>query len=133
MKTLIVTDDMGTTYLLVHWLRKFCSTAVAIVNSGREALRMVENETFGLVFLDLALPDMPAEVLIREFKAVQEEIPLITMTDNSSRELERRVRSHGIIFYMEKPVSVDILQDLLRHHIQKQNSEQPNQIQGVQS
>ena len=133
MKTLIVTDDMGTSYLLVHCLRKFRSNGVAIVNSGRRALRLVQEETFGLVFLDLALPDMPAEELIPAFKAVQEEIPLITMTDKSCQELERRVRSYGIIFYMEKPVSVDILQELLRHHMQKQNLEQHIQIQGVQS
>jgi len=134
MSTLIVTADMSTSQLLVHWLRKFRYTPVAVADSGDKALRMVETATFELVFLDLALPDMPGEVLIPACKAVHGEIPLVTMTDSNCRELERKVRSYGIIFYMEKPVSVAILQELLRHHIQKrQITGQHNQIHGGQS
>ncbi|MBU0909345.1 MAG: response regulator [Proteobacteria bacterium] len=134
MRTLIVTDDMSTSNLLAHWLRKFRFTPCAIADSGSKALRMVRNAFFGLVFLDLALPDMPGEILIPALKAVHGQMPIITMTDSNCRELERKVRSHGIIFYMEKPVSVNILQELLRHHIQKkQIAEQLNQIQGGQS
>jgi len=136
MRTLIVTADMNTSHLLAHWLRKFRCSPCDIADSGKKALRMVDQATFGLVFLDLALPDMPGDILIPAFKAVHGEMPLITMTDNNSRELERKVRSYGIIYYMEKPVSVDILQELLRHHMQKkkkQITEQLNQIQGGQS
>ena len=133
MKTLIVTADRQTAQLLVHWLGKFRCTPCAIADSGSKALRMVKKTTFDLVFLDLGLPDMPGEILIPAFKAVAGEIPLITLTDSNSPELERRVRSCGIIFYMEKPVSTDILQELLRHHLQKnQDTKQHYHIQGDQ-
>jgi hypothetical protein len=40
---------------------------------------------------------------------------IVAMATHTTRELERRVRRQGILFYMTKPVARELLQGLLDH------------------
>ncbi len=44
---------------------------------------------------------------------------IITMTGYSSRDVEKKVRSHGILYYMEKPVVLAELKSIIQHRNKK--------------
>jgi DNA-binding response OmpR family regulator len=88
---------------------------VTAVESGREAVAAAACRRIDLFLLDVFLPDMTAMELIPQLKALQPEARIITLTGQSSRELERKLRELGISYYMAKPFQRDELHCILEH------------------
>lgn len=63
---LIVDDEPGVCWAL-EWLLSNKGFSVTTVISGREALRMVERQSFEWVFVDAKLPDAEGFELARQF------------------------------------------------------------------
>lgn len=83
--------------------------------TAQGTLDIVREKTFDLVFLDMSLPDMKAQELIEKLKELRSDIKIVTMTAASTDELEKEIRTRGIVYYMSKPVSENILKDILDH------------------
>ncbi|GBC62359.1 response regulator [Desulfonema ishimotonii] len=121
MDILIVDNDRVYIDFISQMLLKW-GHRVESVETGRAArsLAWAENRFFGLVFLDIGLPDIPGYTLITEFKTKWDQTSIIAMTARSSIELERKVRGYGIAYYMAKPFSVDELTALVSHISRRQ-------------
>jgi CheY-like chemotaxis protein len=89
--------------------------AVTAVESGRQAQEAAACRKFDLFLLDVFLPDMTAMELIPQLKRLQPEAMIITLTGQSSREVERQLRELGISYYMAKPFQRDELYSILVH------------------
>ena len=114
MKVLIAEDEV----LHAEMLRGMVASwghAVTVVENGREALEAAACRKFDLFLLDVFLPDMTAMELIPQLKTLQEEARIITLTGQSSRETERKLRELGISYYMAKPFQRDELHSILVH------------------
>jgi DNA-binding NtrC family response regulator len=114
MKVLIVEDDAT--------LSSTVSDAVArwgyrpeTAETGKLALKRIEDENFDLVLLDIFLPDCKGHELISQIKTKQPAIGVVTMTGYNSRDLEKEVRKQGILFYMIKPFADNQLRNILDH------------------
>lgn len=83
--------------------------------SGNEAIRKVQKKIFDLVLLDTSLNDITAQELIVKLKELRPDIKIVTMTESNGGELEKEIRTLGIIYYMSKPVSKKVLKDILDH------------------
>ena len=87
--------------------------------TGRETIRKVKDTHFDLVLLDVGLHDMSARDLIVRLKENRPDIGIVTMTAESSKELEQEIRTLGIIYYMSKPISEKNLKSILDHIFQR--------------
>ena len=114
MKVLIVEDEVLHAEMLSGMVASW-GHAVTVVESGQETLEAAACRKFDLFLLDVFLPDMTAMELIPQIKAMQEEARIITLTGQSSREVERRLRELGISYYMAKPFQRDELHSILAH------------------
>ena len=72
--------------------------------NGRAALEKAFAMDFDLFLLDVFLPDMTAMDLIPRLRSFRPDARIITLTGQSTRELERELRELGIAYYMAKPV-----------------------------
>jgi len=88
---------------------------VATAATGEKALSAAAAEGFDLLLLDVYLPDATAVELIPRLRGLGASAPVITLTGQSSRELERRLRELGIAYYMAKPVDAVELRSILEH------------------
>ncbi|MCP3891365.1 MAG: response regulator, partial [Desulfobulbaceae bacterium] len=79
------------------------------------ALHALKNNSFDMILLDIMLPDYKGYDLIPKFKNIHPEIHIITMTGHNSRELELKVRSQGILYYMVKPIETKNFKLILDH------------------
>jgi len=86
-----------------------------ICRRGTEALENFRCRTYDLVLLEVLLPDMDADRLIQEIKAIRPEVWIVAMTDRNSYELEVRIREQGILYYMIKSREIGNLKSLLEH------------------
>ena len=89
MNVLIVEDEPLQLAVLASMVRSYGHTVVLAV-SGEQALERVRSEAFDLFMLDVFLPDTTALELIPQVKSLQPDARIITLTGQSSRELERR-------------------------------------------
>lgn len=121
MKALIVQGKSEFCHELADLLRKTGLT-VDRARTWRESLAKAAQVDFDLVFLDMSFPDMPAgqaDDLIPRLKEALTGARFVVMTADNSRELERRVRKHGILYYMTEPVDLNALAQLLHHQIKR--------------
>ncbi len=76
MKTLIVEDDFASRKLMQKYLSPFGETDVVV--DGREAmdafkLAMEEDEPYDLICLDIMLPKMDGQQVLKELRKIEEE------------------------------------------------------------
>ncbi len=118
MKILIIDDAEPVFSILKLWIEKWGHEA-QIAQTGKEALEIVKNNFFDLILLDIFLPDIIAYDLIPDLKNQWSGMEIITMTGHSSREVEQKVRSHGILYYMVKPIDFAELESIIQHMSKK--------------
>ena len=114
MRILIVEDEILQAEMVAGMLKGWGHETIS-AGDGRKALEAVERFAPELILLDVFLPDASAVELIPQIKSVQPEARIITLTGQSSRELERRLRELGITYYMAKPFQAAELQAILSH------------------
>lgn len=114
MNVLIVDDEALQRELLVKVVEG-AGHQVAEAADAAEALERVQLQHFDLFLLDVFLPDMTALELIPAIKDEHPDARIVTLTGQSSRELERQLRELGISYYMAKPFQRAELESLLAH------------------
>lgn len=119
MNILLVESDHSTAEGILGALGAWGHKAQWSV-TGADALERVKQRHFDLILMDIFLPDIHGYELIPKLKKIQPEVKIVTMTESNSRELELQVRKQGIIYYMVKPFSIKIIEEIL-HHILLEN------------
>ena len=102
MRILVVEDEILQAEMVTGMLGTW-GHEVLSVDDGQRALNTIERWVPDLILLDVFLPDTSALELIPQIKSIQPDARIITLTGQSSRELERRLRELGITYYMAKP------------------------------
>ena len=110
-------DDLRT--ILVSILRRFCGYETIEAANGAEAIEKAVAEKPDLILMDLDLPDISG---IDAAKAVKENpttahIPIVAQTAWSSRQWKGKVLSTGMVDYLEKPVSMELMKATIEKFI----------------
>ena len=114
MDVLVADSDIHALSNIVELIQRWGHHAEKS-ETAQDTLEKVEEKQFDLVLLDMSLPDMTAQDLIGKLKELRPDIGIVTMTGTSTNELEKDIRTLGIVYYMSKPVSENILKDILDH------------------
>ena len=102
---LVVDDDRLTRWSIARQLDRVGYRVVEAA-SGEEALTLLSQAAPNLVLLDLGLPGMDGFAVLGEIRKIQPELPVITMTTDSTSEVSRRAKSLGANVHIEKPFDV---------------------------
>ncbi|MCG8633808.1 MAG: response regulator [Desulfobacterales bacterium] len=86
---------------------------VSHVSSGALAVEAVKQHTFELVMLELFLQDTMGYEIVPDLKLFNPGVSIIIMSEKNDPELEMKSRESGIIFFMEKPVRLEQLKQIL--------------------
>jgi DNA-binding response OmpR family regulator len=100
---LIVDDEVKILDIVKSYLENSGYRTLTAVN-GRDALRLLSNETVSLVLLDLMLPDISGEEICKKVRAVSD-IPVIMMTAKIEEEHIIHGLNIGADDYITKPFS----------------------------
>src|SRR5215472_10973418 len=79
LRILLVEDDLSLARIVAGGLREH-GFAVDPVASSREADRLVRENPYDVVLLDLGLPDGDGALLLRELRTRGETIPVLVLT-----------------------------------------------------
>ncbi len=122
MNILLVEDDATVAEIMGDTLQKW-KQDVTLATTGTAAVKESDSQQFDLALLDIMLPDGFGYDFIPQMKKSQPDLKIITMTGCSTPDMEKRVRRHGITYYMAKPVNLKELKDIV-DHISRKSSEQ---------
>lgn len=92
---------------------------VLTAGNGAEALEIIRQTSIELVVTDLKMPVMDGFQLLATLLTENRDISAIVMTAFGTAEIEKRVRKSGAIGYIEKPIDLQLLSDLIQEALAK--------------
>ena len=112
-KLLLIDDEEGYVTILAKRLAKR-NFLVKTALSGVEAIRILRSESFDLAVLDLKMEDMDGIEVLKVFKAIEPEMPVIILTGHGSETAAREGMEFGAFDYLVKPCDLSELVDRIR-------------------
>ena len=117
VRILVVEDDFNNQNVTMGLLSQLGLPADA-VNSGDEALRILENEIYDLILLDIRMPgadgyDVTSIIRDPESKIKKHDVPVIALTANVMSGARAECLDAGMDDYIAKPVSFGVLAEVL--------------------
>lgn len=110
---LIVDDDPSICRILEKILQKE-GYNIMIVNSGKQAIKIVERETVQLILLDIQMNGIDGMDTLQFIKSISPDTNIIMMTAHPTLETARRAMEHYAYDYITKPFDVDFLTELIK-------------------
>ncbi|MGQ0710430.1 MAG: sigma-54-dependent transcriptional regulator [Rhodoferax sp.] len=116
-RILVVEDDATIRMSLGHVLKKQ-GYDVELAETGREAIELFSRHAFGLVMLDLHLPDVHGLEVLRSLHESDETTIVVVMTAYPEvRTAIDSVRA-GAYDYLNKPFELDELRDIVKRALE---------------
>ena len=120
-RVLIVDDEEDLTWTLSKKLSKdsdkfelFC------VNSGREAIEILNQLPFDLVITDVRMPEVSGLELLMQIKELYPQTKVIIMTAYGSTDVHKAATDRGCFSYIEKPFEINELRQQILDAITRQ-------------
>jgi excisionase family DNA binding protein len=110
-KILVIDDDPFIGSTIKNALSK--KHTVVTVETAHEAISVLEGQKFNLIYLDLSLPDMDGPSLYKKITASGKNIPVVVITASTDGELLSKMVHEGVQFVLNKPFTVDEVQQML--------------------
>ncbi len=86
--------------------------------SSIEALELMGEKHFDLIFLDLLIPELDGAELFRRIRQMDKELPVAIITGYPDSDLMRRAMEHGPFTVIKKPFNSDQIFDIVRSFTQ---------------
>ncbi len=135
-KILIVEDDVAFCRMLETFLKKK-DFEVQTSFTGEEALRILSQETFDIVFTDVRLPEKDGNIILETITRNNPKTKVVMMTSYAEVNLAVDAIKKGAFDYISKPLSPDKLLEIIEkasssstsEELAKADSSQQNQPQ----
>jgi DNA-binding NtrC family response regulator len=108
LKILLVDDEKGFVDVISKRMSKR-NIDVTKAYSGKDALQALRKTDFDAVILDLKMEDMGGIELLKIFKKIVPDLPVIMLTGHGSEEAARDGMKFGAFDYLTKPCDFEEL------------------------
>lgn len=109
---ILIAEDDETNYIYLDVLLKENMGRVDRAYNGKEAVEMVQKNTYDLILMDLKMPVMSGSEATVKIKKLYPHIPIIATTAYATAEEKERALDAGCDEYLSKPIKKS---DLLVH------------------
>jgi DNA-binding NtrC family response regulator len=110
ISVLLVDDEVGFVEVLFKRLARR-GMAVTVAASGAEGIQALRRRDFDVAVLDLKMEDMDGIEVLKIFKKMAPDMPVIMLTGHGSESSARQGIQFGAFDYLTKPYELD---DLIR-------------------
>jgi DNA-binding NtrC family response regulator len=122
---LIVDDDPQISSTLAQQLEA-CGYHPKIAGDGATAVQMLKAEEYGLILLDLALPDTSGLQLLEEWKEQGLATPVIVISGTATVPDAVRAMKQGAADFLVKPIDMRILEAVVQRTLRSQQLRSEN-------
>ena len=113
--SILVVDDEASIQKILKRNLQASGYEVRVADNGRLALDMVRQQHPDLILLDLHLPDLPGEEVLRRLWADPRtrDLPVAVLSADAMPEQRQRLVAAGAVAYLTKPVDIRQLLQLI--------------------
>jgi len=102
--------------------------SVDTVETGQEALGLIQTHDYDFVFTDLKMPAMSGTEVAKSVKHLRPDIDVVIITGYATVESAVECMKHGAMDYVEKPFTEDELRMFVRHALIKRRDRIQKQL-----
>jgi PAS domain S-box-containing protein len=119
--TVLIADDEEIVRKVCRNMLERFGFAVIDAANGRQAVEIFKAnaEKISLVLLDLTMPEMGGEEVLREIRLIDPEVPVILSSGYNEQEVISRFIGKNLSGFVQKPYMTDILKDTIRKVLRK--------------
>ena len=123
---ILVVDDISANLKVAEGLLSPYEAVIDMCLSGEEAIELIRNNSYDLVFMDHMMPEMNgvdtvAQIRTREKKL---KLPIIALTANAVSGMKEMFLKNGFDDFLAKPIDIIKLEDILDKWIPEKKKEQ---------
>ena len=114
---ILVVDDTPVNLVVAKGMLKTSEAEIDTSESGEEALELMKEKHYDLVFLDHKMPGMDGVETLRHAKKISPDTKFIALTANSGGNSRNEYMSLGFDDYLPKPFKSEEMINILRTYI----------------
>lgn len=104
-KRILIVDDSKINLKVANQILKPYDFNIKLVESGYEALELLESGTFDLILMDIMMPKMNGVETLRRLKEMDGfNIPVVALTADAIEGTEEKYKNAGFNAYLSKPI-----------------------------
>lgn len=127
MVRILVVDDEPAIRALVARIAQRAGFDVEVARDGAEAIEKLNASRFGVVILDLMMPNVDGYGVIDHVRSTGGQHPAIILVSAADSAAVRRVDGEIVHSVIRKPFDIDVLSDLITAAAEsRQSSEEGN-------
>ncbi len=124
-KILVADDEQSMREFLDIMLKKE-GYKVSLASNGEEVAKLVENDLFDLILLDIRMPKLDGISTLRKIKATTPETIVIMITAYASADTAIKAMKEGAYDYITKPFKVEEIKLIIKNALEKKNLQKEN-------
>jgi len=124
-KILVADDEQSMREFLDIMLKKE-GYKVSLASNGEEVAKLVENDLFDLVLMDIRMPKLDGISALKKIKANTPETIVIMITAYASADTAIKAMKEGAYDYITKPFKVEEIKLIIKNALEKKNLQKEN-------
>lgn len=120
LSILIVDDEKDITTLMLEILKDFGVKKIKTANSGKEAIKIFDENHFDIIFLDIFMPDMNGKIIFNKMKDIDPNVNVVFMAGQIGLA-EDAYHPKEIYSYLQKPFSIKKVYTILNKLAQEKS------------
>jgi len=121
-RSVLVVEDNEINSLVISAMLEDKGCLVRCVPSGLEAIEILKNHHFDMVFMDIHMPGMDGVTATRRFRELEPKegrTPIVAVTASALAEDENRCREAGMDGFLRKPINEQVIGIALERYARK--------------
>jgi two-component system response regulator PilR (NtrC family) len=124
-KILVADDEQSMREFLEIMLKKE-GYKVSLASNGEEVVKLIDNDLFDLVLLDIRMPKLDGISALKKIKAIAPETIVIMITAYASADTAIKAMKEGAYDYITKPFKVEEIKLIIKNALEKKNLQKEN-------
>ncbi len=120
---ILVVDDTPMNLLVLKSLLKQTLVQIHTADSGDEALKLITERRYDMIFLDDRMPKKSGVETLHEMEGMEHKnhgVPVVILTANSADDAKKLYMEEGFSDYLAKPIDPEVLENMLRTYLPKE-------------
>jgi signal transduction histidine kinase/ActR/RegA family two-component response regulator len=124
-RVLYIEDNPANIEVVTRFLRTRPNLRLRSARSGQTGLDMARQEAPDLLLLDLHLPDLSGDEILRQLRADPDtvDVPVAILSAEASPDIIRHMRARGVIAYLTKPLDLAEVGRLIDSFLERREQE----------
>lgn len=119
--SVLIVDDNDINCMVAEEMLKPLQMQIDLASDGRQALELIQEKKYDLIFMDHLMPVMDGVEAVKELRKLEgtyyKEVPVIALTGNTAQEQREEYIQAGMNDYLSKPIDLTDIYRIIKKWI----------------